>query len=60
MSNTKYVDPNNATNPPGGKVHDVGKSDAEADRLPVEQLDAKESKGGKTATSPKTVANTEK
>lgn len=61
MSNTKYVDPTNATNPPGGKVHDIGKTDAQADRLPTEELDApNKQRGGKTAVSPKTVANTEK
>jgi hypothetical protein len=60
MSNTKYVDPTIATDPPGGKVHDVGKSDAQADKLPTEQLGDHKKRGGKTAASPKTVANTEK
>jgi hypothetical protein len=64
MSNTRYTDATNATDPPGGKHHDTTKKDA-ADRLPPE--DGKEDDGPdrtasnrKTAASPKTVAKAEK
>ncbi len=58
MSNTKYT----AADPPGGKIHDVAKNDAAANRLPPEEPAGSDyqNEGGKTATSPKTVANSEK
>jgi hypothetical protein len=64
MANTRYTDPTNATDPPGGKHHDIPKMDA-ADRLPPEEGLDDHSKGRtasnrKTATSPKTVAKSEK
>lgn len=64
MSNTRYTDQTNATDPPGGKHHDIAKKDA-ADRLPPEDGLDDHSKGRaassrKTATSAKTVAKTEK
>jgi hypothetical protein len=60
MSNTKYTDPTNAEDPPGGKRHDTAKNDASADKLPTEEGQTGRGSERKTATSPKTVANTEK
>ncbi len=60
MSNTRYTDPTNATDPPGGKQHNVAKTDAQADKLPTEEGGAMPKHGGKSAVSPKTVAETEK
>jgi hypothetical protein len=60
MSKDKYVDPTLANDPPGGKVHKVERGN-DADRLPTEEPEGSDAKrGGKTATAPKTVANTEK
>jgi hypothetical protein len=60
MSKETYVDPTIAEHPPGGKVHKV-ENDSEAERLPTEKPgDADNKRGKKTATSPDTVANTEK
>lgn len=63
MSNTHYTDKTLADDPPGGRVHKVARKNAEADRLPTgEHADdgGAKTRGGKTATTPKTVANTEK
>lgn len=59
MSNTKYTDKTIADDPPGGKVHDVAKNDAAADRLPTEAGADRDTRK-KTATSPETVAQTDK
>lgn len=61
MSNIQYTDKTIADVPPGGKFHKVAKSEAAANRLPIEEAVADGGKrDGKTATSPNTVANTEK
>jgi hypothetical protein len=60
MSKDKYVDPTIADHPPGGKVHKV-EGGRDADRLPPEEPAGSDAKrDGKTATAPKTVANTKK
>jgi hypothetical protein len=59
MSNTRYTDPTNAADPPGGKHHDIPESDAEANKRPPDKGGAKQ-RDAKTAVSPETVANTEK
>lgn len=60
MSNTKYTDPTNAGDPPGGKHHDTAKNDGEANKLPPEDGKTDKGRARKTATSPKTVAKTDK
>jgi hypothetical protein len=61
MSNTKYTDPTNAEDPPGGKHHSTTpKKDVDPDNLPTEDGKSDDAVRRKTATSPKTVSKTEK
>ncbi len=57
MSNTKYNDPTNATDPPGGKHHETQK---EGKKLPTDRPSDNKDHDTKKAVAPKTVAKTER